>query len=62
MPAVKQEVRELIQNLPDDCTYEDIQYHLYVAEKIKKGIGRAEYGETSSHDEAKKRMARWLSK
>jgi len=51
----------MIQNLPDDCTYEDIQYHLYVVEKIKNGIHRAQKGEVSSHKEAKARMAKWLS-
>ena len=61
MVAVKQEVQKIIQNLPDDCTYEDIQYHLYVVKKIKKGINRAENGEVSSHQEAKKRMSKWLS-
>jgi len=35
MVAVKQEAQDMIQNLPDNCTYEDIQYHLYVVEKIK---------------------------
>ena len=29
MSAVKQKAQEMIHNLPDDCTYEDIQYHLY---------------------------------
>lgn len=61
MVAVKQEAQNMIQNLPDNCTYEDIQYHLYVAEKIKNGINRAKNGETSTHQEAKQRMAKWLS-
>jgi predicted transcriptional regulator len=61
MVAVKQEAQQMIQNLPDNCTYEDIQYHLYVVEKIKNGIERAQKGETSSHEEAKSRMAKWLS-
>ena len=60
MTAVKQEVQKIIQKLPDDCTYEDIQYHLYVVKKIKNGISRAEKGEVSSHEEAKQRMAKWL--
>lgn len=60
--AVKQEAQQMIQNLPDNCTYEDIQYHLYVVEKIKNGIHRAQKGETSSHKDAKTRMAKWLSK
>ena len=51
----------MIQNLHDNCTYEDIQYHLYVVEKIKNGINRAENGEVSSHQDAKQRMAKWLS-
>ncbi len=61
MVAVKQEAQEMIQNLPDNCTYEDIQYHLYIVEKIKNGINRAENGEISSHQNAKARMAKWLS-
>lgn len=63
MGSVKQEVQEIIQNLPDNCTYEDIQYHLYVVEKIKNGISRAENGEVSSHQDAKTRIAiklEWL--
>ena len=61
MVAVKQEAQEMIQNLPNNCTYEDIQYHLYVVEKIKNGINRAENNEISSHQDAKKRMDKWLS-
>ena len=61
MVAVKQEAQQMIQNLPDNCTYEDIQYHLYVAEKIKNSIDRARKGEISSHKDAKARMAKWLS-
>ena len=61
MVAVKQKAQEMIKNLPENCTYEDIQYHLYVIEKIKKGTLRAEKGEVSSQQEAKKRMAKWLS-
>jgi len=61
MSAVKQEAQEMIQNLPDNCTYEDIQYHLYVVEKIKNGISRADNGEVFSHQDAKQRMNKWLS-
>ncbi len=30
MNTVKEEVKTLLERLPDDCTIEDIQYHLYV--------------------------------
>ncbi|MEW5766208.1 MAG: hypothetical protein AB1797_01105 [bacterium] len=35
---VKDQAIELIKLLPDDCTIEDIQYHLYVREKVERGI------------------------
>ena len=62
MVAAKKEAQKIIQNLPDDCTYEDIQYHLYVVEKINNGIEHAQKGEVSSHHEARERMAKWLSR
>ncbi|MHB8310007.1 MAG: hypothetical protein ACYDCY_06290 [Metallibacterium sp.] len=33
----KQEVAQLLAQLPDDATLEDIQYHVYVLEKIQRG-------------------------
>ena len=60
MSVVKEEVQKILQNLPDDCTYEDIQYHLYVVEKIKKGEKRAEDGEVLSHQDTKQRLKKWL--
>ena len=61
MAAIKQEAQKMIKNLPDDCTYEDIQYHLYVVEKIQKGLDRAESGESTSYENAQERMRKWLS-
>ena len=61
MTAMKKEAQKMIKNLPDDCTYEDIQYHLYVVEKIQKGLDRAESGQTTSHENAQERMSKWLS-
>lgn len=37
MHSAKQEVEELLKHLPDDSTLEDIQDHLYVLEKIRRG-------------------------
>ena len=36
MSTVKDEVQSLLSKLPDDCSYEDIQNHLYVLEKIHR--------------------------
>jgi hypothetical protein len=60
MKSAKDEVRSLLENLPDDASLEDIQYHLYVRQKVLKGIEAADNGRSISHDEAVKRMSRWL--
>jgi hypothetical protein len=36
MAAAKQAVIELLNTLPDDCTLEEIQYHLHVITKVTK--------------------------
>ena len=59
MSVLKEEVQNMIQNLPDDCTIEDIQYHLYVIEKVQNGINSLQ-DKSFSQEEAKKRMAKWL--
>jgi len=35
MSALKQQVIDFIRTLPDDCTLEDILYHLYAREKVE---------------------------
>ncbi len=42
MSTAKEEVEALLKKLPDNCSLEDIQYHLYVMEKIRRGIEMAE--------------------
>ena len=38
MQTVKNEVADLLKRLADHCTLEDIQYHLYVIQKIERGL------------------------
>jgi predicted transcriptional regulator len=57
MSAAKDEVRKLLDNLPDDCTLEDVQYHLYVLEKIQRGLADVEAGRTYTQEEAEARIA-----
>jgi hypothetical protein len=60
MATVKQEVEQLLQRLPDDSTLEDIQYHLYVLEKIKHGREDIVAGRRYTVAEARERIGRWL--
>ena len=61
MITAKEEVRRLLDTLPDDASLEDIQYHLYVLEKVKHGIERADSEGAVLHDAAKARLEKWLS-
>ena len=62
MNTTKDEVRRLLQKLPEDCTIEDVQYHLYVLEKVRRGEERAESEGTLSQGEVEKRMSKWVIK
>jgi predicted transcriptional regulator len=57
----KQEAAEVLRNLPDDSSLEDIQYHLYVLEKIRKGREDIATGRACTQEEAKQRLDRWLA-
>lgn len=59
MPAVKQQAIELIQALPEDCTFDDIHYHLYVRQKVERGIADIDAGRVVSQEEAERRVAEW---
>jgi len=62
MDSAKEEVRKILDQLPDNSTFEDIQYHIYVREKIERGLKDAQSGRVLSQEEVEKRMARWLGK
>ncbi len=62
MYTAKQEVSKLISLLPDNSSLEDIQYHLYVLQKIEKGLKDAKEGRVYTQKEVEKRMGKWLNK
>ena len=61
MSVAKQEVEALLKKLPDECTLEDIQYHLYVIEKVQRGIQAAEQQGEVTQEQAEQRLARWTT-
>ncbi len=60
MASPKTEVASMLAKLPEDSSYEDIQYHLYVLEKVARGSARAKDEGELTHDEAKRRLSKWL--
>ena len=59
MLTAKQEVMELLKGLPDDSTLEEIQYHLYVRQKVQRGIQDAEAGRVITTEELLERVDQW---
>ncbi|MGH8222998.1 MAG: hypothetical protein ACREQZ_08490 [Woeseiaceae bacterium] len=56
MATPKDAVSALLARLPDDASYEDIQYHLYVIEKINRSLERTESEGAIPHRDAKARL------
>ncbi len=60
MATTKEQLRDLIDRLPDDCTLEDAQYHLYVQQKVERGLADARGGRGMTQQEVERRMAKWV--
>ena len=60
MASPKEAVLELVKSLPDEASLEDIQYHLYVLQKIDRGLKDADEGRVISQEEMEKRFTKWL--
>jgi hypothetical protein len=61
MPTAKEETRRILDELPDEATWEDIQYSIYVRERIERGRREASQQTLIGQDEIERRMAPWLS-
>jgi hypothetical protein len=61
MSTAKEEVEALLSKLPDDCSIEDIQYHLYVIEKVRNGLEEADSQGTTPQEEVEQRLGKWLT-
>jgi len=62
MSSAKEEVQALIRRLPDDCSLEDIQYHLYVLEKVHRGLEAADTKGAVPQEEVERILDKWLTK
>ncbi len=56
---VKQEAHKLIDQLPENATWEDVMYEAYVRQAVLEGIEAADRGEFASKEEVRKRFAKW---
>jgi len=61
LKPIKEEIINLIQELPDDATLEDIQYHLFVKQKLLRAEEQIKEGKTIPHEEVlEKARKKWF--
>ena len=56
MATPKQAAKQLIEHLPDQASWHDIMYELYVKQKIEAGLQAVAEGRTVPHEEVKQRL------
>ena len=60
MASIKDDVRELLDSLPDDISFEDLIEALIIRQKIQNGLADSENGNYYSQEEAKALLEKWL--
>lgn len=59
--TVKEKACEVISRMPEESTFEDIQYHLYVLQCIEQGEKEIQDGKTLTYEQVESRLAKWLT-
>ena len=56
MGIIREEAKKLVDSLPDEASWDDLMYEIYVRKKIDEGLTAADEGRLISHDEVKQRL------
>jgi len=56
MQTAKQAARELIEQLPESASWDDLMYELYVKQKIEEGLKELDEGRGVPHADVKQRL------
>ncbi len=56
--TTKDTVRALLDRLPEDCTLDDVQYHLYVVQAVARGEADEQAGRTVPHEQVDAELRR----
>ena len=56
MGIIRKEAKKLVDGLPDEASWDDLMYEIYIRKKIDEGLTAADEGRLISHDEVKQRF------
>ena len=59
--ATKRQILHAIEDLPEEANLDDAIERLVLLDKIERGLAQADAGQLVGQEEARRRMARWLS-
>jgi predicted transcriptional regulator len=51
MNSVKESAIELIRHLPEECSWDDVMYQMYVRQKIEAGLDDLDAGRAARHED-----------
>ncbi|MCR4411615.1 MAG: hypothetical protein NUV77_04210 [Thermoguttaceae bacterium] len=54
--GVKAEARRMVEELPEDATWEDLMYRIYVRQAVEAGLRDSEAGRTVEVDDVRHRF------
>ncbi len=57
MSTVRESLMELAARLPDECTWDDVMYQIYMRQKIEAGLTDVAEGRTVDHEEVFEELA-----
>lgn len=57
MISEKEEAKRLIESLPENASWDDIMYQLYVKKKLLESLKAADEGRIVAHEEVRKRFS-----
>ena len=60
MASTKEIVQGLLDILPDDCTLDEVQYHLWVRQRIEEARQEIREGKYFPQEEIEKDLSEWL--
>lgn len=62
MEGVKQQVIQMIRELPEDITIDDVMAELYFKVQVDAGLRELDEGKGIPHEDVEKRMSKWLQR
>ncbi|TGN00038.1 hypothetical protein [Leptospira dzoumogneensis] len=59
MSSTKQQALNLIENLPDDSSFDDIMEELFFSKKVQEGLSDLDSNKTISHKQVLEEITKW---